>query len=66
MNQMSKPVTILMADDDEEDRMMTKEAWDNARLTNDLRFVNDGEELMDYLKHQGGYVDVVAYPQPPA
>ena len=55
MSQMRTPVTILMADDDEEDRMMTKEAWENAKLANDLRFVNDGEELMDYLKHRGEY-----------
>ena len=64
MNQTRKPVTILMADDDEEDRVMTKEAWENARLANDLRFVNDGEELMDYLKHQGAYIDAAAYPSP--
>ena len=64
MSQMRTPVTILMADDDEEDRMMTKEAWENAKLANDLRFVNDGEELMDYLKHRGEYADVVSSPSP--
>ena len=64
MSQIRKPVTILMADDDEEDRMMTKEAWENARFANDLRFVNDGEELMDYLRHQGEYADAVTSPSP--
>ena len=64
MNQIRKPITILMADDDEEDRMMTKEAWESYKLANDLRFVNDGEELMDYLKHQGEYADATASPQP--
>ena len=38
-------ITILMADDDPEDRMLAKEAMEMARLANDLRFVEDGEEL---------------------
>ena len=64
MNQMRELITILMADDDEEDRMMTKEAWENAKLANEPRFVHDGEELMDYLQHRGEYADVVASPSP--
>ena len=50
MGQDRRPITILMADDDDEDRMLTKEAWVENRLANDLRFVEDGEELMEYLK----------------
>ncbi len=48
-------ITILMADDDEDDCLMVKEALEEARLANDLRFVGDGEELMDYLYHRGKY-----------
>ena len=59
-----KSITILMADDDEEDRMMTKEAWEESRLANDLRFVEDGEELMQYLERQGKYADPAASPRP--
>ena len=59
-----RPITILMADDDEEDRMMTKKAWDNSRLANDLRFVEDGQELMEYLKHRGDYADPASSPRP--
>jgi CheY-like chemotaxis protein len=51
------PITILMADDDEEDCALTKEAMSNARLANDMRFVHDGEELMDYLHRRGAYAD---------
>ena len=40
-----KPITILMADDDADDRQMTKEAFEESRLANDLRFVEDGVEL---------------------
>lgn len=64
MTQITKPITILMADDDEEDRMMAKEAWDESRLCNDLRFVEDGEELMDYLERQGPYTDPSKSPRP--
>jgi CheY-like chemotaxis protein len=59
-----KPVTILMADDDPDDRQMTKEAFDESYLANDLRFVHDGEELMDYLHRRGKYADPAASPRP--
>jgi len=43
---------------------MTKEALEEARLKNDLRFVEDGEELMNYLRHQGEYTDDEKAPRP--
>lgn len=64
MTQNSKPITILMADDDDEDRMLTKEAWEECRLANDLRFVEDGEELMEYLERRGKYTDPKHSPRP--
>ena len=60
----TKPITILMADDDADDRLMTKEAFEESRLANDLRFVEDGEELMDYLRRRGKYADPAASPRP--
>ena len=60
----TKPITILMADDDADDRLMTKEAFDESRLLNDLRFVEDGVELMDYLCRRGKYSDPATSPQP--
>ena len=50
-------VMILMADDDADDREMTQEAMAEARLVNELRFVVDGEDLMDYLNRRGAYAD---------
>lgn len=58
------PMLILMADDDADDRMMTKEAFEESHLANDLRFVEDGVELMDYLKRRGKYSDPKASPRP--
>ncbi|HKB00832.1 MAG TPA: response regulator [Gemmataceae bacterium] len=59
-----KPITILMADDDPDDRQLTKEAFEEARLANDLRFVEDGVELLDYLHRRGKYTDPVTSPRP--
>jgi two-component system response regulator len=64
MSNHPKPITILMADDDAEDRQLTKEAFVEAKVANDLRFVCDGEELMDYLKHRGKYSDPANSPRP--
>ena len=57
-------ITILMADDDEEDRMMAKEAWEESHLANELRFVEDGEELMEYLQRRGKYAAPEDSPRP--
>ena len=59
-----KSITILMADDDEDDRMMAREALKEARLLNDLRFVVDGEELMDYLHRRNKYTNPDDAPRP--
>src|SRR4028118_1056999 len=60
----AKPITILMADDDPDDRMMAREAFEESRITNDLRFVVDGEELMDYLQRRGRFADPSSAPRP--
>lgn len=64
MNVPRQPITILMADDDPDDRLMTQEAFAECRLGNPLQFVGDGEELLDYLHRRGVYSDDVAYPMP--
>jgi two-component system, response regulator len=64
MNKSAKPITILMADDDPDDRQLTRDAFAESRLANDLRFVEDGEELMDYLKRRGRYADPASSPRP--
>jgi CheY-like chemotaxis protein len=48
-------LTILMADDDEDDRLLTADALKQSRLINDIRFVVDGDDLMHYLRGEGGY-----------
>ncbi|HET6344649.1 MAG TPA: response regulator, partial [Myxococcota bacterium] len=49
------PIVILLADDDEDDRMMTQDAFQRGRLANDFHAVNDGEQLLDFLHRRGPY-----------
>jgi two-component system response regulator len=60
----ARPITILMADDDPDDRQLTREAFEESKLSNDLRFVEDGEELLDYLYRRGKYADPASSPRP--
>jgi len=53
-----------MADDDPDDRLMAREAWEEAHLKNQLRFVEDGRELLDYLYRKGDYLEPGAAPRP--
>jgi CheY-like chemotaxis protein len=48
-------ITILMADDDEDDRLLTADALRRSRLINEVRFVVDGDDLMQYLRGEGAY-----------
>jgi CheY-like chemotaxis protein len=48
-------MTILIADDDADDRMFLEQAMRQNGYDQDIRFVEDGEELMEYLKRQGRY-----------
>ena len=58
------PIVILMADDDADDRMLTRNALEESRVLNELRFVEDGEELMDYLRRNGKYGNAADSPRP--
>ena len=59
-----KPIIILYADDDAEDRMLVKDAWQESRLANELHFVEDGEELLEYLRREGRHADLLGEPLP--
>lgn len=55
---------ILMADDDADDRLLAGDALQESRAESDLRFVENGEELMDYLLRRGRYLEAAAAPRP--
>ncbi|MDX1906073.1 MAG: response regulator [Bacteroidia bacterium] len=57
-------IHILIAEDDPEDRMLTRDALVESRLRNPVHFVENGEELLDYLYNRRAYEDVLANPRP--
>jgi CheY-like chemotaxis protein len=63
MNPIPQQV-ILMADDDADDRLLVKDALGECQLTDRLIFVENGEELMDYLLRRGNYGAPDAAPRP--
>ena len=64
MRKERNPIVILLADDDEEDRMLACDALAESRLSNDITCVTDGEDLMDYLRCQGKYAPPAEAPRP--
>ena len=59
----TKPI-ILIADDDPDDRFLVQEAMSETGLKNELFFVKDGQELLDYLNGNGEYTDGKTAPRP--
>lgn len=57
------PITILIAEDDPDDQLLTREALEESRIANTIHFVEDGQELLDYLRHNGAYAQT-APPRP--
>jgi CheY-like chemotaxis protein len=64
MKKEGKMITILLADDDPDDRKLTQEAFMENRLANDFHAVEDGEELLDYLHRRGQYESLRGDPLP--
>jgi len=64
MNANPETITILIADDDADDRLMAKEALEECRLANHLEFVEDGVELLECLRGRGRYAGAGATKRP--
>jgi CheY-like chemotaxis protein len=58
------PVRIVVADDDADDRMMIKDAFDESKLGNPIDFVEDGIQLLEYLRREGAYTHLAGKPYP--
>jgi CheY-like chemotaxis protein len=58
------PVRIVVADDDADDRMMIKDAFDESKLSNPVDFVEDGVQLLEYLRREGPYQNLAGKPYP--
>ena len=64
MGKRGDEIVILYAEDDPEDRMLVEDAMEESRLVNDMHFVENGEELMDYLYRRGKYANMSDTPLP--
>ncbi len=60
----TEQLNILMADDDPDDRMLVRDALQETQLTRHLDCVEDGEELLAYLKREGKYAHLPAHHLP--
>lgn len=60
----TRSITILMADDDEDDRLLTQDALKESRVLNNLYCVEDGVELLHFLRREGQYADKETHPRP--
>ena len=64
MGENGKHFTILYADDDEDDQILVGEALKETPAANSIQYVQDGEELLDFLNNKGFYADEEKYPKP--
>lgn len=64
MNIPKKTLIILMADDDADDRLLAQEAMHESRVLNELHFVEDGVQLLSYLRGDDDFSDRTLYPMP--
>ena len=64
MNEAPRPNVIVMAEDDADDRLLIKDALAECQWNAEIRFVENGEQLMDYLEQKGSFADPEACPRP--
>ncbi|HTL59553.1 MAG TPA: response regulator [Candidatus Limnocylindrales bacterium] len=64
MSQLLRNNVILMADDDDDDRLLARDALAESQLDGSLHFVENGEDLLDYLWRRGKYEAPGEAPRP--
>ncbi len=57
-------VSIHMCDDDPDDRLLLKEALQEANVQNDIDYTEDGEQLMRFLRREGEFENLKGQPMP--
>lgn len=59
-----RSITIVVADDDADDRLLVRDAWEETRTAAKIDFVESGEQLLDYLRRSGRYSVLKGAPMP--
>ena len=57
-SKLGRPAEILLVEDNVADAELTREALADAKISNNLRVVQDGVEAMEFLRRRGKYADV--------
>ncbi len=64
MSRAAETFTILVADDDPDDQLLIKDAFSEVRPDAGVDFVSDGVELLEYLRREGAFADLIDTPLP--
>lgn len=56
--EQSRPVEILLVEDNEGDIFLTKKAFEKAKIANNIRVAIDGEMALEMLRKEGEYSDI--------
>lgn len=59
-----KPIDILLVEDNETDVKITLRAFSKVAIKNTIHVVNDGQEALDFMHHEGKYKDKDKFPRP--
>ena len=59
-----KPIDILLVEDNETDVKITLRAFSKVAIKNTIHVVNDGQEALDFMHHEGNYQDKEKFPRP--
>ncbi|TSE02012.1 response regulator [Skermania sp. ID1734] len=57
MTDSGRPIDVLLIEDDPGDELMTREAFEDNKIKNQLFVARDGEEGLDFLYRRGAHKD---------
>lgn len=64
MNDTKRQLKVLIAEDDDDDFLLVKDAFEESHILIDIFRARDGEELIDFLLHRGEFGDPESAPRP--
>lgn len=64
MGRQRREVNVLLVEDDPDHAELTLKALKDGSLLNEIFWVKDGEEALNFLYHRGSYVDATKAPRP--
>jgi CheY-like chemotaxis protein len=57
MSEPGQPIEVLLVEDDPGDVHMTREAFEDFKVANNLNVVSNGEDAIAFLRREGDYTD---------